>query len=82
MAGRPAAAGPAQDVDVVLQDARTSCSTVTHASARRGELDRQRNAVDRDADAGDGGGVVVGEIDAGIDRPGALEEQLHRRERQ
>ena len=45
---------------------------------RRGELDRQRQAVQPQADLGDGGGVVVRQPEVGPDRLGALDEQLDR----
>jgi len=42
-----------------------------------GQLDRQRDAVGQLTDPGDGGGVVRGQREAGLERPGAGQEQLH-----
>jgi hypothetical protein len=45
--------------------------------AGRGQLDRQRQAVQAGADTGDRDGVVAGEREGRVDRPGPLDEQLH-----
>jgi hypothetical protein len=48
------------------------------ADARRGELDRQRNAVEVAADVGDCGGIGLGHPKRGLGRDGAVGEQAHR----
>ena len=45
---------------------------------RRGQLDRQRHAVEAGADAGDGRSVVVRDGEPGLDRHGPGDEQLDR----
>ena len=52
------------------------------ADASRRELDRQRHAVERSADAGHGLGVLLGEVETGIRRSRAVPEQADRRRRQ
>ncbi len=46
-----------------------------HADADRRELDRQRHAVERPADARDIRGVVLGDVESRIDRSRAVAEQ-------
>ncbi len=46
-----------------------------HPHLRGGQLDRQRQALQPAADVGDIGGVVLGEREVGLDRPGAVDEQ-------
>ena len=48
------------------------------ADAGGGELDRQRHALERPADAGDVLGVLVGHVEPGVRGPRAIAEQLHR----
>ena len=45
---------------------------------RRRQLERERHAVEPDADLGDRGAVVVVEHEVRLRRPGPLHEQLHR----
>ncbi len=48
------------------------------AQARRGELDRQRNAVQAPTDFGHGRGIPVGDAKGRLRRDRALDEQVHR----
>ena len=50
-----------------------------HVRSRRGELDRQRQAVEADADLGDRCRVGVGQLELGIDSLRAVDEQRDRR---
>ena len=47
-----------------------------HAQPGGGELDRERDIVERSADRDDMRGVVVGELEVGLDRTRTLREQL------
>jgi hypothetical protein len=51
-----------------------------HGRARRGELDRQRQAVEPPANLGDQRSVGIGQREVVDDRGHTLDEQLHRRE--
>jgi hypothetical protein len=47
-----------------------------HARASRRELDRQRQAIQAHAHLADGGGVLLGQLEARLGGSGALDEQL------
>ena len=55
---------------------------VEQAHLRRGELDRERQALEAPADVGDVGGVVLVDGEAGLDRRRAVDEQHARRRAQ
>jgi hypothetical protein len=44
---------------------------------RRGQFERERDAVEADADLGDSGGIGVGQAEVGAGCPGALDEELN-----
>ncbi len=72
---RPTPQEPQSVPESIPQDLRRE-----DAQVRRGELDRQRQAVEPAADLGHDRGVVIGQLEIGADTARPIDEELHRLE--
>ena len=71
------AAAPGEEAEAVVEPGPDLVDR-EHGDARRGELDRQRDAVEAAADLGDGGAVARVEREPRLDQPSPVDEDPHR----
>jgi hypothetical protein len=76
---RPGAVAAGQQAHAIVQ-AVEDLPRGQRPDPRRRQLQRQRDAVQAGADPGDYGGVLGRQLEFGIRGPGAVQEELHRRD--